>query len=141
MPLKNKYSTDKTAYNTTNHARMLYSLALCERELNITEFADRRRTSARYFVERYVKPIGYGRYAAISDPQEENLKCEKAKLSSLPTRLEDALDALEADHDYLTAGGVFPEQLIKNFIAMKRKECAEMSKIPHPAEFDRYFNL
>ncbi|MBQ6843614.1 MAG: type I glutamate--ammonia ligase [Agathobacter sp.] len=66
---------------------------------------------------------------------------EKAKLSSLPTRLEDALDALEADHDYLTAGGVFPEQLIKNFIAMKRKECAEMAKIPHPAEFDKYFNL
>ena len=66
---------------------------------------------------------------------------EKAKLSSLPTRLDDALDALEADHDYLTAGGVFPEQLIKNFIAMKRKECAEMAKIPHPAEFDRYFNM
>ena len=66
---------------------------------------------------------------------------EKAKLSSLPTRLDDALDALEADHDYLTAGGVFPEQLIKNFIAMKRKECAEMAKIPHPAEFDKYFNL
>jgi glutamine synthetase len=66
---------------------------------------------------------------------------EKAKLSSLPTKLEDALDALEADHDYLTAGGVFPEQLIKNFIANKRKECFELSKIPHPAEFDRYFNL
>ena len=33
---------------------------------------------------------------------------EKAKLTSLPTRLEDALDALEADHDFLTAGGVFP---------------------------------
>ncbi len=66
---------------------------------------------------------------------------EKAKLSSLPTRLEDALDALEADHDYLTAGGVFPEHLIKNFIARKRQECFEMSKIPHPAEFDKYFNL
>ena len=66
---------------------------------------------------------------------------EKAKLSSLPTRLEDALDALEADHDYLTAGGVFPEHLIQNFIARKRKECLEMSKIPHPAEFDKYFNL
>lgn len=52
-----------------------------------------------------------------------------------------ALDALEADHDYLTAGGVFPERLIQNFIANKRKECSEMSKIPHPAEFDRYFNL
>jgi len=66
---------------------------------------------------------------------------EKAKLTSLPTRLEDALDALEADHEYLTAGGVFPEHLIKNFIAMKRKECMQMSAIPHPAEFDKYFNL
>ena len=66
---------------------------------------------------------------------------EKAKLSHLPTRLDDALDALEADHDYLTAGGVFPEELIKNFIKTKRDECREMSKIPHPAEFDKYYNL
>ncbi|MBQ6797472.1 MAG: glutamine synthetase, partial [Clostridia bacterium] len=66
---------------------------------------------------------------------------EKAKLTALPTRLEDALDALEADHDYLTAGGVFPEHLIKNFIARKRKECSEIAAIPHPAEFDRYYNL
>ena len=66
---------------------------------------------------------------------------EKAKLSSLPTNLEDALDALEADHDYLTAGGVFPEHLIKNFIATKRKECRELAAIPHPAEFQKYFNL
>ena len=66
---------------------------------------------------------------------------EKAKLTSLPTRLEDALDALEADHDYLTAGGVFPEALLKNFIASKRQECSELSKIPNPAEFDRYYNL
>lgn len=66
---------------------------------------------------------------------------EKAKLSSLPTCLEDALDALEADHDYLTAGGVFPEHLIQNFIERKRKEVSEMSKIPHPAEFEQYFNL
>ena len=66
---------------------------------------------------------------------------EKAKLTQLPTRLEDALDALEADHEYLTAGGMFPEQLIKSFVNIKRKECTELSKIPHPAEFDRYFNL
>ncbi len=66
---------------------------------------------------------------------------EKAKLSHLPTRLEDALDALEADHDYLTAGGVFPEELISNFIATKREECRQLAAIPHPAEFDRYYNL
>ena len=66
---------------------------------------------------------------------------EKAKLKSLPTSLDAALDALEADHDYLTAGGVFPEHLLKNYIARKRQECRELSQIPHPAEFDRYFNL
>ena len=66
---------------------------------------------------------------------------EKKKLKGLPTSLEQALDALEADHDYLTKGGVFPEILIQNFIKNKRAECSELSKIPNPAEFDRYYNL
>ncbi len=66
---------------------------------------------------------------------------EKAKLTQLPTSLEQALDALEADHDYLTAGGVFPEELLKNFIATKRAECREIANIPHPAEFEKYYNL
>ncbi|MBO4962831.1 MAG: type I glutamate--ammonia ligase [Clostridia bacterium] len=66
---------------------------------------------------------------------------EKAKLKGLPTNLDDALTALEQDHDYLTAGGVFPEILIKNFIKGKREELKELSKIPTPAEFDKYFNM
>ena len=66
---------------------------------------------------------------------------EKAKLKHLPTSLEQALDALEADHDYLTAGGVFPEELINNFIKAKREECRQIANIPHPAEFERYYNL
>lgn len=66
---------------------------------------------------------------------------EKAKLKGLPTSLEQALDALEADHDYLTEGGVFPEELLKNFIKTKRAEVSELAKIPTPAEFDRYYNI
>ncbi len=66
---------------------------------------------------------------------------EKAKLRHLPASLPEALDALEADHDYLTSGGVFPEELITNFIKSKRAECSELSKIPHPAEFEKYYNL
>ena len=66
---------------------------------------------------------------------------EKAKLQGLPASLEEALDALEADYAYLTEGGVFPEELIKNFIKAKREECSELSKIPNPAEYDKYFNL
>jgi len=66
---------------------------------------------------------------------------EKAKLKGLPTSLEEALDALEKDHDYLTAGGVFPEALITNFIKAKRQECRQLASIPNPAEFDKSYNL
>jgi len=66
---------------------------------------------------------------------------EKKKLKGLPTSLEEALCALEKDHDYLTAGNVFPEALITNFIKAKREECRKMAAIPHPAEFEQYFNL
>lgn len=65
---------------------------------------------------------------------------EKAKLTGLPVSLEQALDALEADHDYLTAGGVFPEDLIGNFIKIKREECARVAAVPHPVEFEQYYN-
>ena len=66
---------------------------------------------------------------------------EKKKLTGLPTSLEEALDALEADHDYLTAGGVFPEELLRNWIASKRAECRQLASIPHPVEFEKYYNL
>ncbi|MGP1587132.1 MAG: type I glutamate--ammonia ligase [Treponemataceae bacterium] len=65
---------------------------------------------------------------------------EKKKLRQLPSRLEDALDALEKDNAYLTEGGVFPKELLSNFIKAKRAECANLNVIPHPAEFDRYYN-
>ncbi len=65
---------------------------------------------------------------------------EKAKLKGLPTSLNEALNALEEDHDYLTAGGVFPEHLIKSYISSKRSEIAALNAIPNPAEFDRYYN-
>ena len=66
---------------------------------------------------------------------------EKAKLKHLPASLDEALNTLEKDNDYLTAGGVFPIELINNFIASKRAEVREMNKIPHPAEFEKYYNL
>jgi len=84
------------------------------------------------------KANGWGPYDVnlYNLPEEE-----KAKLQSLPTNLGDALDALEADHEYLTAGCVFPEELIKNFIKGKREEVRQLAAIPHPAEFEKYYNL
>ena len=66
---------------------------------------------------------------------------EKAKIHSLPKTLDEALFALEKDHDYLTAGGVFPPRLIEIWLKRKREEELEISQIPTPAEFQKYFDL
>ena len=66
---------------------------------------------------------------------------EKAKLGGLPKTLDEALDALEKDHDYLLEGGVFPERLIKIWIEKHRKESSKISRLPHPAEFAMYYDL
>ena len=66
---------------------------------------------------------------------------ERVKLGHLPASLDEALDALEQDHDYLTAGGVFPERLISTWLKTMRADSSEISRIPHPAEFVRYYDL
>jgi glutamine synthetase len=56
--------------------------------------------------------------------------------------LEAALAALEADHEFLTKGGVFTPDLIENWIAMKREnEIAPMAQRPHPFEYELYFSV
>ncbi len=64
---------------------------------------------------------------------------EKKKITGLPSGLSEALDELEKDHDYLTAGGVFPERLLTQLIKRLRKDNEEIMKIPHPAEFAKYY--
>ena len=66
---------------------------------------------------------------------------EKAKLTGLPTTLDEAISELEKDHDYLTAGGVFPERLIKQLIGRNRAAASKISKLPHPMEFAMYYDL
>ncbi|MEG1559402.1 MAG: type I glutamate--ammonia ligase [Clostridia bacterium] len=66
---------------------------------------------------------------------------EKAKIDTLPTHLDAALEALKNDHDYLTAGGVFPQRLIDTWLKRKGQECEEIERIPHPSEFSHYYNL
>lgn len=68
-------------------------------------------------------------------------KEQQKKIQSLPKSLEEALDALEKDHDYLIKGGVFPKRLIEIWIERKREESRRITQIPHPAEFDTYYDL
>jgi len=66
---------------------------------------------------------------------------EKQTIKQLPTSLEAAADALEADHDFLLNGDVFSAELIANHLAKIRADAAEISVIPHPAEFAKYYDL
>lgn len=68
-------------------------------------------------------------------------KEEQKKLTSLPRSLDEALDALEEDYEYLTRGGVFPKSLLDTWIKNKRREAEAISRIPHPAEFAYYYDL
>ena len=66
---------------------------------------------------------------------------EKAKLTGLPASLDEAIAELKKDHDYLTAGGVFPERLIKQMIARNERSASAVSKLPHPMEFAMYYDI
>lgn len=67
---------------------------------------------------------------------------EHALIAQLPKSLEEALSALEADHDYLLEGGVFTEDLIRTWIDYKNDaEIAPLRQRPHPYEFALYYDL
>ncbi len=59
-----------------------------------------------------------------------------------PGSLSEALDALEADHDFLLEGGVFTKDLVETYIAYKREnEVDAIALRPHPYEFHLYYNV
>jgi glutamine synthetase len=64
-----------------------------------------------------------------------------AKIPHVPGSLAEALDSLEADHDYLTKGGVFTEDAIQTWIDYKREnEIKQLALRPHPYEFYLYYD-
>jgi glutamine synthetase len=67
---------------------------------------------------------------------------EKAKVKSTPGSLEEVLNALEEDHDFLLKGGVFTKDLIETWIEYKRKKENDPVRLrPHPHEFALYFDI
>lgn len=63
-----------------------------------------------------------------------------SKIKHAPPTLMHALDALEADHAFLTQGGVFSEAFISNYIEQKRAEAHEESMRPTAHEFFKYYD-
>jgi glutamine synthetase len=67
---------------------------------------------------------------------------ELAEIDQVPTSLGAVLDALEADHDFLTEGNVFTPDVIATWIDYKRSsEIAPVQLRPHPHEFELYYDI
>jgi glutamine synthetase len=82
---------------------------------------------------------GYG-------PIDENVFAmteeEQRRIRPLPTSLKSALDALEADHEFLTRDGVFPEDLLEHWIRTKRdRDVLAIQSRPTPYELELYFDV
>ncbi|MGB0911558.1 MAG: type I glutamate--ammonia ligase [Nitrospirales bacterium] len=80
------------------------------------------------------------------EPMDKNLYDlapeEAGNIPTLPASLEEALNSLEEDHQFLLKGGVFSEDLIEAWIAYKRENEVDQVRIrPHPYEFSMYYDV
>ncbi len=78
------------------------------------------------------------------DPMDKNLyDLPPDELANVPTvsgSLREALESLKADHDFLTKGGVFTEDMIEGYLALKWEEVYNFEHAPHPIEYKMYYS-
>jgi len=79
------------------------------------------------------------------DPMDKNLyDLPPEEIADVPTvcaSLREAIDALEADHDFLTTGDVFTKEQIEGYMELKWEEVYRFEHAPHPVEFDLYYSV
>ena len=69
-------------------------------------------------------------------PPEEGLA-----IPTVASSFEQALAALDEDRGFLTAGGVFTDDMISAFIELKNEEVERLNMTTHPVEFDMYYSV
>jgi len=65
----------------------------------------------------------------------------KDQLTAIPASLEEALQAMQEDYDYLLAGDVFNHELLQSWVTEKKKEVVAVRNRPHPFEMNLYYSL
>jgi glutamine synthetase len=82
--------------------------------------------------------LGFGPYDedVFSWPAER-----RGQIRALPTSLDEALDALERDQEFLLEGGVFSREMLHRWVERKRSEERSVRDRPHPFEIELYYDL
>ena len=66
---------------------------------------------------------------------------ELVGVPTVASSLEQALDALDADREFLKVGGVFADSMIDGYLELKREEVALLNASTHPVEFQMYYSI
>lgn len=66
---------------------------------------------------------------------------EAAEIPKVAESLQEALAALDADREFLTAGGVFSDDFIDSYIALKSADVERINMTTHPVEFELYYSV
>ena len=65
---------------------------------------------------------------------------EQAKIPTVAAGLDYALDALDKDREFLTAGGVFTDDAIDGYLELKQEEVDALRMATHPIEFEKSYS-
>ena len=66
---------------------------------------------------------------------------EDALIPTVAESLDQALECLKADHEFLLKGGVFTKEFIESYIDLKMEEVRRLNTTVHPVEFDMYYSV
>ena len=79
------------------------------------------------------------------DPMDKDLyDLDPEELEGVPTvagSLAEALEALDADRDFLKKGDAFTDDMLAGYIDLKSEEVLRLNSTPHPVEFDMYYSV
>jgi glutamine synthetase len=66
---------------------------------------------------------------------------EEAEIPTVAFSLDQALDSLDKDREFLRAGGVFTDDVIDAYIELKMEDVSRLRMTTHPVEFDMYYSV
>jgi len=66
---------------------------------------------------------------------------EAAEIPTVAYSLKEALEALDADREFLTTGGVFSDDFIDSYIGLKSQDVERVNMTTHPLEFELYYSV
>lgn len=91
-------------------------------------------------IKRQIDPVALG-YGPFDKNIYELSAAEKKEIRSIPGSLDEALNALQSDYEFLTEGGVFTKEFLNHFIDLKRSEAKAVNIRVHPHEFSLYYDI